>query len=127
MRDGRVAMWHRELGLSEEALVFDLGACPWCGAEYVHVADNGMAAGRKPPDDCCVRGTLAAVARISAAMHGRLAADEREHLAREASRLAAKLRAVPKEELREAAREVEGRYALRVDWGALLARIRRGA
>jgi hypothetical protein len=120
-------MWHRDLGLSEDALVFDLGACPWCGQEFIHVAGNGMAAGRKPPDDCCVRGTLAAVARISAAMHGRLGQDEREYLAREASRLAAKLRTVPQEELRAAARDVEGRYALRVDWSALLARVRRGA
>ena len=120
-------MWHNELGLSEDALVFDLGPCPWCGQEFIHVAENGMAAGRKPPDDCCVRGTLAALARISAGMHGRLGQDERDYLAREASRLAARLRDVPQEELRAAAREVEGRYALRVDWNALLARVRRGA
>jgi len=119
-------MWHSELGLAEDALVFDLGACPWCGAEYIHVAENGMAAGRKPPDDCCVRGALAAVARISAAMQGRLGQEEREYLAQEARRLAARLRDVPQEELRAAAREVEGRYALRVDWNALLARVRRG-
>jgi len=120
-------MWHEELGLAEDALVFDLGPCPWCGAEYIHVAENGRAAGRKPPDECCARGTLAALARISAAMHGRLGQDEREYLAQEARRLAARLRDVPQDELRAAAREVEGRYALRVDWNVLLARVRRGA
>jgi hypothetical protein len=120
-------MWHEELGLAKDALVFDLGPCPWCGQEYIHVAENGMAAGRKPPDDCCVRGTLAALARVSAAMNGRLGGEEREYLAQLARRLAARLRGVPQEDLRAAAREVEGRYTLRVDWNALLARVGRGA
>jgi hypothetical protein len=117
--------WHDELGLSEGALLIDFGACPWCGAEYIHVAANGKAAGRKPPDDCCIRGAMAAIARIRSAMHR--PAPDTEHLQREARALAAKLASASPNEFRAAARDVEGRYGLKVDWGAILARARREA
>lgn len=60
--------WLAELGVGEEVMVLDLGACPWCGEYKVEVAQNGLAAGRKPPDMCCLTGTMAALGRIRAAI-----------------------------------------------------------
>jgi len=122
--------WHDGLGLAEDAILIDLGACPWCGEYVVEVARNGRAAGRKPPDRCCLRGTLAGVARIRAGIETTRNPEERRGLEMALSEvmrhLAGAVGAVSREQVVSAAREVEGRYALRADWNAILASIGKG-
>lgn len=120
-------LWHEELGLEEGAILIDLGACPWCGDFRVEVASNGRAAGRKPPDMCCLHGTLAGIARIKAGMAVTKSAGDRAELEaqlRAAIRHLASLRAGG-DELKAAVSEVRDRYALKVDWASVLAAMRR--
>ena len=124
------AQWHEDLGLAEDAILIDLGACPWCGEYIVEVAANGKAAGRKPPDRCCIHGTLAGIARIRAGLSTTRSVEEQRELEARLSEAMRHMAVVAarasREDIRAAAREVEGRYALRVDWSSVLAGIGRG-
>lgn len=126
---GTNGLWHEELGLDEGAILIDLGACPWCREYQVEVAANGRAAGRKPPDLCCLHGTLASIARIKAGLAVTRAENDRAELEaqlRAAIRHLAGLK-VSGDELKAAVSEVQDRYALKVDWASVLAAMRRGA
>lgn len=124
-----MAQWHEELGLGEDSIVMDLGVCPWCGGETVVVAANGKAAGRKPPDKCCLHGTLAGLARIKAGLAISKSREDRYHLEAQLNEVMRHLAGLgaTSEEIRGAVKEVQGRYALSVDWASILSGLRRHA
>ncbi|GAA6747489.1 hypothetical protein QT17_01815 [Thermus sp. 2.9] len=109
--------WYAELGLRENALVWDLGACPWCGGYEVHVGHGGAAALRRPTYDCCVHGALAGVARLKEAVARTKDPEERAELERDLAQLMRRAAALvagrSAEELQAAARDVMGRYRFR--------------
>lgn len=106
--------WYAELGLRENALIADMGVCPWCGRYEVHVGHGGAAALRRPAYDCCVRGALAAVARLKEAVARTRDPEERAELERDLAQLMRHAAAIAAghsaEELQSAARDVMGRY-----------------
>lgn len=132
--------WLAELGVGEEAIVLDLGACPWCGEYAVEVAPNGLAVGRKPPDMCCLAGTMAALGRIRAGLAAMKAAakgrpkpvrlpqdgpDEIEVLeaySHEVARYLARIAAgrMPSE-VEEAMRQAKAHTRLKVKWDEIVA------
>lgn len=132
--------WLEALGVGEEVVVLDLGACPWCGEYKVEAAQNGLAVGRKPPDMCCLTGTMATMARIRAGLAVMKAPmkdrpkpislpqdgpDEIEVLeayAQEVARYLARTAAgrMPSE-VEEAMRQAKQHTRLKVNWDSILA------